>query len=149
MRFDPFTDALPVRVIAELLAIPEAERTRFQELSCTIARGMDRFYGTDDVASGLREIGAYFMGLVTARAEVPGGDDLVGRLLGAEHHGDRLTPLEVVALCTALVFGGHETNRQPDRERRAGPAAASRGGRAPAGRRVARGAGGRGVSALR
>jgi hypothetical protein len=37
------------------------------------------------------------------------GDDLVRRLLAAEHHGDRLNDLEVVALCTALVFGGHET----------------------------------------
>lgn len=103
-----FAYELPVRVIAELLDVPEAERTRFQELSRTIARGMDRFYGSDEVASGLREMGAYFMGLLTTRAEAP-GDDLVARLLGAEHHGDRLAPLEVVAMCTALVFGGHET----------------------------------------
>jgi hypothetical protein len=63
-----FAHALPIRVIAELLDIPEAERTRFQALSRTIARGMDRLYGSDDVSSGLREIGAYFLGLVTERA---------------------------------------------------------------------------------
>jgi len=103
-----FAYALPIRVIAELLDIPVAERARFQDLSRTIARGMDRFYGGDEVSSGLREIGAYFLGIVTERAETP-GDDLVGGLLRAEHRGDRLSPLEVVALCTALVFGGHET----------------------------------------
>jgi cytochrome P450 len=103
-----FAHALPIRVIAELLDIPEAERTRFQALSRTIARGMDRLYGSDDVSSGLREIGAYFLGLVTERAET-GGDDLVHRLLATEHQGDRLAPLEVVAMCTALVFGGNET----------------------------------------
>jgi cytochrome P450 len=103
-----FAHALPIRVIAELLDIPAAERTRFQALSRTIARGMDRLYGSDDVSSGLREIGAYFLGLVTERAETS-GDDLVRRLLAAEHQGDRLAPLEVVAMCTALVFGGNET----------------------------------------
>ncbi len=103
-----FAHALPIRVIAELLEVPEAERGRFQELSGTIARGMDRFYGGDDASSGLREIGAYFVGLVGERTDTP-GDDLVRRLLRAEHEGNRLAPLEVVATCAALVFGGNET----------------------------------------
>jgi len=103
-----FAYALPIRVIAELLDVPEAERGRFQELSRTIARGMDRFYAGDDASSGLREIGAYFVSLIAERTDTP-GDDLVRRLLRAEHEGDRLATLEVVAMCAALVFGGHET----------------------------------------
>jgi cytochrome P450 len=102
-----FAYALPIRVIGDLLGVPESERPRFEALSRTIARGMDRFYGSDDVVSGLREIGAYFLELVTERTDL--GDDLVRGLVGAEHHGDRLAPLEVVAMCSALVFGGHET----------------------------------------
>jgi cytochrome P450 len=102
-----FAYALPIRVIAELMDVPEVERARFQELSRTIARGMDRFYGGDEASSGLREIGAWFLGLVSERAGTS-RDDLVGRL-SAEHAGDRLAPLEVVAMCVALVFGGHET----------------------------------------
>ena len=103
-----FAHALPIRVIAELLDVPEEERARFQALSASIARGMDRFYGGDEVASGLREIGAFFLGLVAERKNGD-GDDLVRGLLRAEHHGDRLSDLEVTAMCTALVFGGHET----------------------------------------
>ena len=99
---------LPIAVIAELLGVPDADRVRFAEQSRAIARGMDRFYGGDEVSAGLREIGAYFLGLVEERRGTP-GDDLVRRLLAVEHHGDRLTDLEVVALCSALVFGGHET----------------------------------------
>ena len=53
-------------------------------------------------------MGAYFYQLVL-RHQGTGGDDLLHRLLRAEHHGDRLSELEVVAMCTALVFGGHET----------------------------------------
>ena len=103
-----FAHALPIRVIAELLDVPEADRPRFQELSRTIARGMDRLYGSDNVSSGFREIGAYFMNVIAARTDTP-GDDLVRRLVRAEHAGDRLSTVEVIAMCTALVFGGHET----------------------------------------
>jgi cytochrome P450 len=104
-----FAYALPIRVIAELLDIPPAQHARFQELSRAIARGMDRFYGGAAVASGLQEIGAYFLGIVEERAADRSGDDFVRTLLRAEHHGERLAPLEVVAVCSALVFGGHET----------------------------------------
>jgi cytochrome P450 len=69
---------------------------------------MDRFYASDDVSSGLRELGTYFLELVGERTDTA-GDDLVRRLLRAEHGGDRLAPLEVVAMSAALVFGGHET----------------------------------------
>jgi len=103
-----FAYALPIRVIAELVDVPAAERPRFQQLSRTIARGMDRFYGGADASSGLREIGAYFLRLIAASTDTP-GDDLLRGLLRTEHHGDRLSELEVVAMCTALVFGGHET----------------------------------------
>ena len=103
-----FAYALPIRVIADLLDVPEPDRARFQDLSRTVARGMDRFYGGAEAATGLREMGAYFLGLVVERKSTP-GEDLVSRLLEAEHQGDRLSDLEVVAMCTALVFGGHET----------------------------------------
>lgn len=118
---EDFAHALPIRVIAELLDVPHAERARFTDLSRAIARGMDRFYGGSEVKAALAEIGAYFLRLLperrerAARAGLPseprlGGDaDLVTRLLLAECGGDRLSELEVVATCTALVFGGHET----------------------------------------
>ena len=69
---------------------------------------MDRFFSGPDAANGLQEMGAYFLQLVQERRGTP-GDDLVRRLLGAEHRGEQLSELEVVAMCTALVFGGHET----------------------------------------
>jgi cytochrome P450 len=105
---EAFAYPLPIEVIAELLAIPDADRPRFREQSRAVARGMDRFFSGDEARAALSAIGAYFLGLVGERRDAP-GDDLVRRLLRAEWHGDRLNELEVVALCTALVFGGHET----------------------------------------
>ena len=103
-----FAYPLPINVIAELFDVPEAERGQFQEWSRDVARGMDRFYSAGQAGDGLREIGAYFYSLLQER-RASGGDDLVRRLLRAEYHGDTLNELEVVAMCTALVFGGHET----------------------------------------
>ena len=103
-----FAYALPIRVIGELVGVPAEDQARFQELSRAIARGMDRLYGGEAVSSGLREMGAYFVQLLSERSDGP-GEDLVRRLRRAEHQGDRLSDLELVAMCSALVFGGHET----------------------------------------
>ena len=103
-----FASPLPINVIAELLDVPPADRERFHAWSHAVARGMDRFYSGGDANSGLLEMGAYFHQLVEARRGSE-GDDLVRRLLGARYGDDRLSELEVVAMCTALVFGGHET----------------------------------------
>lgn len=105
---ETFAHPLPIAVIAELLDVPEADRATFREQSRVIARGMDRFYGDDDVRRGLQEIGSYFLGLLDGR-RAAAGDDLVTRLLAATHRDERMSDLEVVSMCTALVFGGHET----------------------------------------
>jgi hypothetical protein len=103
-----FAHPLPIRIIAELFGVPEGDRARFTEWSRAVARGMDRFYSGAEAGAGLREIGAYFLELVHERRGTP-GDDLVRRLLQAAYGDDRLGELETVAMCTALVFGGHET----------------------------------------
>lgn len=105
---EDFAYPLPIEVIAELLDVPPPERRRFRDWSRAIARGMDRFYSDGEARRGLGEIGAYFHGLVRQRG-AGDGDDLVSRLMRADHHGDRLSEREAVAMCTALVFGGHET----------------------------------------
>jgi cytochrome P450 len=103
-----FAYPLPIAVIAELLGIPAQDRPQLEERSRLVARGMDRFYSGPEASEGLRDLGAYFFQLVQERRGTA-GDDLVRRLLAAEYRGDRLSDLEVVAMCTALVFGGHET----------------------------------------
>jgi cytochrome P450 len=105
---DDFAYPLPINVIAELFDVPPADRPQFRAWSHAIARGMDRFFSGGDASRGLTEMGAYFYQMVLRHQGV-GGEDLIHRLLHAEHHGDRLSELEVVAMCTALVFGGHET----------------------------------------
>ncbi len=103
-----FAYPLPINVIAELLDVAAGDRAQFQEWSSAVARGMDRFYSGGEATTGLRDIGVYFYQMVLERRATT-GDDLVHRLLGARYDGDKLSDFEVVAMCTALVFGGHET----------------------------------------
>jgi cytochrome P450 len=105
---DDFAYPLPINVIAELFDVPEGDRPQFRGWSHTIARGMDRFYSSADAGRGLADMGAYFYQLLLEHRGA-GGEDLLHRLIAAEHHGDRLSEMEVVAMCTALVFAGHET----------------------------------------
>ena len=39
------------------------------------------------------------------------GDDMISRLIGVEEEGDRLSPVELVALVENLLFAGHDTTR--------------------------------------
>jgi cytochrome P450 len=105
---EQFAYPLPINVIADLFDVPQPERAQFQSWSHAIARGMDRFYSGGEVNQGLQEMGTYFYQMVQERKATE-GDDLVHRLLHAEYRGDRFSEPELVAMCTALVFAGHET----------------------------------------
>lgn len=105
---ESFAHPLPIEVIARLVDVPGAEGSRFRDLSRAVARGMDHFFSGAQARVALAAMGAWFLDLVAARRGSD-GDDLVRRLLRASRDGDRLDDLEAVAMCTALVFGGHET----------------------------------------
>jgi pimeloyl-[acyl-carrier protein] synthase len=104
-----FAHPLPITVIAELLGVPEVDRPQFEAWSRVIAQGMDRFYSSDAARETMQAMGLYFLQLVQARRGASPTDDLVSDMVLAEHRGERLSELEVVAMCTGLVFGGHET----------------------------------------
>ncbi len=105
---DEFAYPLPITVIADLFEVPEADREQFGAWSHDIARSMDRFYARPTGRDAWAEFADYFRGLVVQRRANP-GDDLISRMLAASWHDDRLTDDELVNLCVALIFAGHET----------------------------------------
>lgn len=98
-----FARPLPITVICELIAVPEADRDRWRTRSASVNSG----------ACGA-ELGDAFAGMVEdARAlvdhhAVHPGDDLISELL-APRHRDRLSTDELIALITNLVVAGHIT----------------------------------------
>jgi cytochrome P450 len=98
---------LPIAVLCELLAIPEADRAW---IAVTVAAYDDR----EQHDRLERELAAYFAELIAARRSVP-GDDLVSALVlpsdnaGADGGADGLTDNELVSTVFLLVMAGFDT----------------------------------------
>lgn len=108
-----FAYPLPIRVICEMLGIPEADRDRFSEWSQVLARGLDpEFLMPDDaLEQRLAVVGAfgeYFFPLMAKRRAEP-GDDLLSRLVAAEESGVQLSEGQMLATAILLLVAGHET----------------------------------------
>jgi cytochrome P450 len=105
---------LPVRVIAEMLGIPEKMQPKLVQWSNAIAtffgnphRTLEQIRSTHLAVVALTN---YFRQLVVERRRQK-GHDLISLLLEIEEDGDVLTEEELYAQCVMFLFGGHETTR--------------------------------------
>ena len=106
-----FAYPLPAVVIAQMLGVPPEDRDLFKEWSDKITALVFGAYGEDDrfetAARGMIELRDYLVELIGQYERRP-GDNLISMLLEQED-GDALSREELVATCTLLLFGGHET----------------------------------------
>ena len=108
-----FAYALPVRIIAEMLGVPEADLVMFKDWSDATARGLDPDFllPPEDLQRRLDALIAflgYFGQLISDRREHL-GDDLLSKLIQAEENGVTLTQGELIATCILILVAGHET----------------------------------------
>ena len=109
---------LPLRIIADLLGVPDEDRLRLFSLSNRIMGHEDEEYGAEAGApyEAIGEMFAYAAELLTNRsAATPGGDDvdpsdILGPLL-SQLGEDRLTEEEFQWFFLLLVVAGNETTR--------------------------------------
>ena len=100
---------LPLRVIADMLGVPQDDRGQLFEWTNTLSRAA----ATTDPQLGmgaLMEIGGYMNGLTAERKTNP-GEDLVSRMITAEVDGERLSEAEVTFFFGILMFAGNDTTR--------------------------------------
>ena len=106
-----FAFPLPAVVIAQMLGVPPEDRNLFKEWSDQLTALVFGAYGNDDrfhtAARGMLDLRDYLVDLVERYRRAP-GDNLISVLLEHED-GDALSRDELVATCTLLLFGGHET----------------------------------------
>jgi cytochrome P450 len=103
---------LPIIVIGELLGLPAADRPRLKEWSDALAH----FLGSvrlepaiiEAALRAIVEMEAYFRAALDQRRSKP-TDDLLTSLLAAEEEGRILNEQELLATCSLILFGGHET----------------------------------------
>jgi cytochrome P450 len=104
---------LPAIVIAEMLGVPTADRDRFKswsgDISSLVFGAVDDPDRHDRAESGMTELVDYFQGLIEV-AEGGGDETLLDHLVRVRgEDGDALSHDELLAMCTLLLFGGHET----------------------------------------
>ncbi|MGB8948599.1 MAG: cytochrome P450 [Candidatus Sulfotelmatobacter sp.] len=109
-----FANPMPVRIILEMLGIPQELRDTFVNWSRAIAvfRGSpDRTVEqARDAQDALIALTDFFKKTVAERRRNK-GNDLISLLIDIEEEGEVLTEEELYAQCIALLFAGHETTR--------------------------------------
>jgi cytochrome P450 len=111
---------LPAAVIARMMGVPQQDRGMFQHWSDELALvafgagGQDRAGRYARALAGVRQLQEYLAGLIERRRREP-GEDMISVLLGgaaeegADEDGDQLDDAELMALCSLILFAGHET----------------------------------------
>lgn len=97
---------LPVRVIGDLLGVPEADFPRFRAHTRTLVTGV--LAGRDpyvDAAVGMLDL----LRELVVRHRADPGDDLLSALVGARDGSDRLDEDELTSAGFLLLAAGHET----------------------------------------
>ncbi|MGA9735340.1 MAG: cytochrome P450 [Candidatus Sulfotelmatobacter sp.] len=109
-----FANPMPVRIISELLGVPQALHGTFVNASRAIAvfRGNPNRTVEEARAAqeALIELTEFFRKTVAERRRNK-RNDLISLLIDIEEEGEVLTEEELYAQCIALLFAGHETTR--------------------------------------
>jgi cytochrome P450 len=107
-----FAAPYPVRVIGSLLGVPPGDFAKFHAWSTdlSLAFGSRIAENRPRIEAGLLALSEYVDGLLAARRRAP-RDDLISALIEVEEQGDRLSPDELRAMVTVLIFGGQDTSQ--------------------------------------
>ncbi|MFA1548378.1 cytochrome P450 [Actinomadura chokoriensis] len=101
-----FAFVLPVRVICELLGVPEDDRELYRRWAdATLSTSELK---ADERVSAQHEFRDHVDGLLAERRANP-GEALIDDLVAARDGSDALTEEELVSLVIALIIAGHET----------------------------------------
>ncbi|MGB8990153.1 MAG: cytochrome P450 [Candidatus Sulfotelmatobacter sp.] len=109
-----FANPMPVRIISEMLGVPQELHDTFVNWSRAIAvfrgspnRTVEQAQAAQDA---IFELTDFFRKTVAERRRNK-GTDLISLLIDIEEEGEVLTEEELYAQCIALLFAGHETTR--------------------------------------
>ena len=109
-----FAYPLPAIIITRLLGLPGEDVPRITECADHLVNLFGATHETYSLALKAQEsllwLTDYLEGVISERKSKP-GKDLISLLVQAEEDGDRLSPMEINAQCSMMLFAGHETTR--------------------------------------
>jgi cytochrome P450 len=105
---------LPIKVIADLLGVPEADHDRIKHWSESLLPSLTPALSAAaarEVNIAAAEFRDYFRELAKLRRAEP-RDDLLSGMVAAADNDDRLNEDELISTCILLAFAGHATTVQ-------------------------------------
>ena len=105
-----FAAPLPIRVISDLLGIPDVDTERFARYGNVVGAALDGIRSVRqarEYRAAVDDLNALFAGLIERRDEQP-GDGVLNRLADAAGE-QKLTSRELFATCRLLLVAGFET----------------------------------------
>lgn len=110
-----FAAQVPVRMMAAILGLPDADREHFRTWYTALIRGALNLQGDPNVARAGEHardlLDAYLRPLIARRRRDP-GDDLISQLAQAEVDGAQLSEEEIVRFGMLMVFAAGETTEK-------------------------------------
>ncbi|MFJ8311684.1 MULTISPECIES: cytochrome P450 [unclassified Streptomyces] len=101
-----FANPLPLTLIGDLLAVPEADWRAFSDRVNTMLDPGS----SGELVEAIQYIHRFLLDLVAARRAEP-GDDLLSELIAARDEGDRLSEDELVSLAFLILMAGSENTQ--------------------------------------
>jgi cytochrome P450 len=111
-------------VIAEMLGVPAEQQHRFHRWSQSIVAANHSEWSTLRAIPNVMAFIRYISRLIALKRARP-ADDLVTAVVTAHESDDRLNDDELLSMIFLLLIAGPRNDGEPDRQRRAGPAATS------------------------
>jgi cytochrome P450 len=106
-----FAQILPVKVITEVLGVPEQDRLQFRKWSENSSKPMEASTTGEARTQALNDADTFISYLedliIDRRANL--GEDLLSLLISAEEEGERLAGEELLAMIKLLLVAGNET----------------------------------------
>ncbi len=103
-----FAHPLPVRVICEVLGVPDTAVAELRHRFDRLVTPQDPASGGTDIRTAVADITGSLAALIAAKRTVP-GDDLTTALIQARDDGDALSEQELVETLFLVLIAGHET----------------------------------------
>jgi len=101
---------LPMRVIAEMLGVPDDDLDDFRRWSDAVVVQAGADADRDAGSAAITDVFLYFAEMLAKRRAEP-GDDLITALLQADLDGRSLEESEILIFCMTLLVAGNETTR--------------------------------------
>ncbi|MFK0251561.1 cytochrome P450 [Amycolatopsis azurea] len=101
---DALAFPLPMKVICEILGVPEDRRAAFRKWSHAVLSPAS----PAEFVTASAEMTEYLSALVAEKRDSP-GEDILSAIVAADEHGDRLSDSEATGMASLLLVAGHET----------------------------------------